>query len=241
MVDLVQECHARRRLAALVTADIGADTLNQVDRAYRLGRFTPSDKPRLELVRAPELLGADVDAAKAYAREIFQNVQSQYIPCFFLVIDDRTLEDGSIVFVQQDWAGMPDDYMRTYPLEAYSLFIGFLLFNMEWDDCEEFIDEHGLYRRQINRTDKQRGVVRIPCSEATLVRTIQDQQVWALNAESSEMLGLSAVQRSIKNRRKVDGNFAEHLTFEVKLAELGELASQVQVWRLTDYFDWHTD
>jgi hypothetical protein len=131
--DFVDLCHRRNVLAAILIAQVPEHILETVDLNFRKNRFAPWDT-RLEVVQAPELLGSDLETVKAYAHQHFAlNPGSHIIPCFYLIVDDRTAADGSVLFVQQNWVAGPDETMRVMPQHAFTLFNGLLLFSEEFE------------------------------------------------------------------------------------------------------------
>ncbi|KDR67428.1 hypothetical protein GALMADRAFT_258375 [Galerina marginata CBS 339.88] len=136
MANLFDFCHDRWALAALVVATTSQDTLDTVKTRYNRGRISPTNI-RLELVQAPELLTQEPERAKNYAREHFSQSDAPFIPCFYVVIDERTSQDGSVIYVQQDWPGQPDNSVRTMPEHAHFLTTGFLMTDDDWERIQE--------------------------------------------------------------------------------------------------------
>jgi hypothetical protein len=246
MTSLLDLSHARRVIAGLVVADVSEDVLATVDRKYRMGRFSPIDNS-LRVVRAPELLGADLNRVKSYTHDHFAlDPNSPFIPCFYILIDERTVRDGSVVFAQQDWPHGDDDSLRTMPEHVYELFIGLLMGDDEWERYhEEDHDENDIYNPPRDFDVGARpsyAIVRFPVLFARLVQETENQRVYELDPEAALQLGLQLTSsKTITQSRRADGTYGNHLYYDIAMLYIVSESDDVRLWGPREYFTWGVD
>jgi hypothetical protein len=246
MTSLLDLSYQRRVLAGLIVADVSEDVLATVDRKYRLGRFSPIDN-RFQFVRAPELLGADLNRAKSYTHEHFAlDPDSPFAPSFYVLIDERTTRDGSVLFVQQDWPHSDDNSVRTMPEHIHELFIGFLLGDDEWERVHaEDHNEDGIYDppRDFDIAGRpSKAIVRFPVSFARLVKETKDEKVYELDPEAALRLGFQFATPTIfRQRPREDGTYGNYLYEEISMLYLVSQSDDVRVWGPREYFIWGVD
>ncbi|KDR69174.1 hypothetical protein GALMADRAFT_256010 [Galerina marginata CBS 339.88] len=249
MANLFDFCHDRWALTALVVSNVPQDTLDTVKTRYNRGRISPTNI-HLELVQAPELLTQDPERAKNYVREHFSQPDSPFIPCFYTVVDERTAQDGSILYVQQDWPGEPDNSVRTMPEHAHFLTTGFLMADDDWERVQE--EEHNddnmpdLY----NPTPPDpsapavKAIVRFPASLANLTgQDNDDVRSYELAPQTAQQLGLTPgnTARTVKQVRRDDGTFGDNLYLEVYQRNIVSPSDDLRVWGTSDFFRWGED
>jgi hypothetical protein len=247
MPDLVDLSHRRRVLAALVVSTVPEDTLTTVKTKYNTGRFSPLDAG-LEIIQTPQLLTSSPDKRESYVREQFAlNPESPIIPCWYIVIDERTSQDGSVLFVQQDWPLDPDNSLRTMPKHVYCLFMGFLMGSDDWERCQqEYHNDDDVYNppEDIQSPPNVQAVVRFPVRFAHLVgEESEDVRIYELDLENAQLLGLSLGDRprTVKQRRRAEGTFGDHLFLEVWKSEIVSASDVVRIWDNSDVFEWGKD
>jgi hypothetical protein len=251
MADLFNFSHCRSALAALVVAPVSSDILDAVKTRYSQGRISPTSI-YLTVIQSPDLLTQDPDRAKIYARKHFALPDSLIIPCFYIVIDERTAQDGSVVYVQQDWPPEPDNSVRTMPEHAYFLTTGFLLGDDEWERIhEEWHDEKltDVYNPSFDpdSVGRIKSTVRFPASLAKLasLQESEDFRTYELESQAAEQLGLRALDsggsRVVKQIRRADGTFGDNLFLEVYQKDIISPSDELRVWGTSDYFDWHIE
>jgi hypothetical protein len=136
MADLFNFSHSRSALAALVVSPVAQDVLDAVKIRFNQGRCSPTSI-HLNVFQSPDLITQDPDRAKTYVRDHFALPDSLIIPCFYILIDERTTQDSSVLFVQQDWPGEPDNSVRTMPEHVHFLTTGFILGDDDWERIHE--------------------------------------------------------------------------------------------------------
>jgi len=188
MADLLTFSHDRSALAALVVAPVSQDILEAVQTKYNQGRSSPTSI-YLNVIQSPDLITQDPDRAKTYARQHFALPDSPIIPCFYIVIDERTPKDGSVLYVQQDWPGEPDNSVRTMPEHVYFLTTGFILGDDDWERIhEEWHDEvlPDVYNPSFDHDSigSVTSMVRFPASLATLASWQDSEDVRTYDLES---------------------------------------------------------
>ena len=251
MADLLNLSHSRSALAALVVAPVSQDILDAVKTRYNQGRCSPNDN-YLSVIQSPDLITQDPDRAKTYARNHFSQPDSPVIPCFYILIDERTAQDGSVLHIQQDWPGEPDNSVRTMPEHAHFLTTGFILGDDEWERIhEEWHDEvlTDVYNPSLDQDSAGRitAMVRFPASLASLGswQDSDDVRIYDLESQAAEQLGLrpleSGVSRTVKQIRRADGTFGDHLFLEVYQKDIISPSDELRVWGTSDYFDWHVE
>ncbi|KIM38225.1 hypothetical protein M413DRAFT_447975 [Hebeloma cylindrosporum] len=249
MADLFDLCHSRWALAALVVADVPQETLDTVRTRYNRGRVSPTNI-RLEVVQAPELLSQEPERAKNYVRGKLPHPDSPFIPCFFIVIDNRTTQDGSILYVQQDWSGEPDNSVRTMPEHAHFLTTGFLMSDDDWERIQE--EEHNddtmpdLYNPAPldPASPMVKAIVSFPASLANLTgQDNNDVKSYELEPQAAEQLGFTRGDgtRTVKQVRRDDGTFGDNLYLEVCQSEIASPSDDLRVWGTSDFFRWGVD
>ena len=249
MADLFDLCHSRWALAALVVANVSQDTLDTVRTRYNRGRISPTNI-HLEVVQAPELLSQEPERAKNYVRGNFSHPDSPFIPCFFTVIDKRTIQDGSILFVQQDWSGEPDNTVRTMPEHAHFLTTGFLMGDDDWERVQEEDHNDDNMPDLYNPTPPDptapvvKAIVRFSASLANLTgQDNDDVRSYELEPQAAEQLGLTSGNRTrtVKQVRRDDGTFGDNLYLEVYQRDIASPSDNLRVWTTSDFFRWGVD
>jgi len=251
MADLFNFSHDRSALAALVVAPVSQDVLEAVKTKYNQGRSSPTSI-YLNVIQSPDLITQDRDRANTYARQHFALPDSPIIPCFYIVIDERTPQDGSVLYVQQDWPGEPDNSVRTMPEHVYFLTTGFIMGDDDWERIhEEWHDEvfPDVYNPSFDHDSIGRvtSMVRFPISFATLAswQDSDDVRTYDLESQAAQQLGLrpleSGASRTVKQVRRADGTFGDNLFLEVYQNDVVSPSDDLRVWGTSDYFDWHVE
>ena len=245
MANLFDFCHSRWALAALVVSNVSQATIDTVVERYNRGRISPTNI-YLKVIQAPELLTADPDRAKVYSRAHFAQPDSPIIPCFYVVIDQRTSRDGSVLFVQQDWPNEPDNSVRTMPEHAHFLTTGFLMGDDDWERVqEEEQDENNVFNPNLGELRGKKAVVRFPVSLASLTTNQEDEdvRVYDLETQAAQQLGLrpSNVARTVRQTRRADGTFGDNLYLAVEHDDVVSLSDNLRVWGISDFFKWGVD
>ncbi|KDR71237.1 hypothetical protein GALMADRAFT_254052 [Galerina marginata CBS 339.88] len=249
MTDLFELCHSRWALGSLVVANVSQDTLDTVKTRYNRGRISPTNI-HLETIQAPELLSQEPERAKNYVREHFSHPDSPFIPCFYTVIDERTAQDGSILYVQQDWSGEPDNFVRTMPEHAHFLTTGFLMGDDDWERVHEEDHNDNNVPDLYNPTPPDpaapmiTAIVRIPASLANLSgQDSDDVRSYDLEPQAAEQLGLTPGDRArtVKQVRRDDCTFGDNLYLEVRQRDIVSPSDDLRVWGTADFFRWGVD
>jgi uncharacterized protein YeaO (DUF488 family) len=251
MADLFNFSHSRSALAALVVTPVSPDILDAVKTRYNQGCISPTSI-YLTVIQSPDLLTQDPDRAKIYARKHFALPDSLIIPCFYIVIDERTAQDGSVVYVQQDWPSEADNSVRTMPEHAYFLTTGFVLGDDEWERIqEEWQDEKltDVYNPSFDPDSigRIKSMVRFPASLAKIasLQESEDFRTCELESQVAEQLELRALasggSRVVKQIRRADGTFGDNLFLEVYQKDIISPSDELRVWGTSDYFNWHIE
>ena len=166
------------------------------------------------------------------------------------MIDERTAQDGSVVYVQQDWPSEPDNSVRTMAEHGYFLTTGFMLGDDEWERIEEEWHEEKL-TDVYNPSFDPDSVGRITSTvgfrpsvgKFASLQESEDFRRYELEWQAGKKLGLrglaSGGSRVVKQVCRGDGTFGDNLFLEVYQKDIISPSDDLHVWGTSDYFDWH--
>jgi hypothetical protein len=212
MDDWVNLSHSREHIAAIIiSTKISDEIVEKVHHQFKLSRSSPLDTV-LDIIREEGLIDADLQKIADYAVSHWANPTDTTAPdpAFFIVLDERTAQDSTVLFVSQ----FPEPgEVETIRIEAYvTINLRSVIMIKNPNAIEEYSRElvapEDVYTDGTIPTDEERllynyAIVLIPREH---LRTTEDEDMFVLDKEKCGALGIGGTgrMRSTATWEKVD-------------------------------------